>query len=156
MELVDNSLDMGLCAEEACKYLKIALLCIQGSPTLRPTMSSVIKMLTGEMDVSNKITKPDLSLDSPRIYPCFELDLETEWEDLLSAKMALELEKSAVIAEKEKLGTIMEKLVYNSFWNGVDQVRHFYGVELDYDLLNPHKVVGEEGLVDPKGSSADA
>lgn len=59
VELVDISLNKELCAEEACKYLKIALLCIQIDPKLRPTMSSVIKMLTGEIDIDeSKITKP--------------------------------------------------------------------------------------------------
>nr|WIL59937.1 nodulation protein [Melilotus officinalis] len=50
-KIVDKSIDKGLCAEEACKYLKIALLCTQSTPKLRPTMSSVLKMLTREMDV---------------------------------------------------------------------------------------------------------
>lgn len=59
VELIDISLNKELCVEEACKYLKIALLCIQIDPKLRPTMSSVIKMLTGEIDIDeSKITKP--------------------------------------------------------------------------------------------------
>lgn len=74
---------------------------------------------------------------------------------LLSAKMALELEKSVVFVKKEKLGTFIEKLGYNSLWKGVDLVRHFYGVEVDDNLLNPCKVVGDEGLVDLKGSPSD-
>jgi len=54
---------------------------------------------------------------------------------LHSAKMVLKLEKSVVFVEMEKLGTVMEKLGYDSFWNGVDQVRYFYGVEVDDNLL---------------------
>lgn len=75
---------------------------------------------------------------------------------LLSAKMVVELEKSVVFVKKEKLGTVMEKLDYDSFWNGIDPVRHFYGVEVDDNLLNPCKVIRDEGLVDLKGSSGDA
>ncbi|KEH19487.1 cold-responsive protein kinase 1 [Medicago truncatula] len=66
VELVDTSLDWGWCLEEACKYLKISLLCTQSSPRLRPTMSSVLKMLIGEMDVDeSKITRPGLVSDIP-------------------------------------------------------------------------------------------
>jgi len=63
-QLVDISLNGEFDAEEACKILKIALLCTQDTPKLRPTMSSVVKMLTGEMDINEtKITKPGLISD---------------------------------------------------------------------------------------------
>lgn len=62
--LVDISLNGAFDAEEACKILKIGLLCTQDNPKLRPSMSSVVKMLTGEMDVDErKITKPGLISD---------------------------------------------------------------------------------------------
>lgn len=62
--LVDTSLNGDFDAEQACKFLKIALLCTQESPKLRPSMSSVVKMLTGKMDVDDsKITKPALISD---------------------------------------------------------------------------------------------
>ncbi|XP_043690363.1 cold-responsive protein kinase 1-like [Telopea speciosissima] len=62
--LVDTSLDGIFDAEEACRILKIGLLCTQDAPKLRPSMSTVVKMLTGEMDVNNmKITKPGLISD---------------------------------------------------------------------------------------------
>jgi serine/threonine protein kinase len=64
VQLVDISLNGGFDAEEACKILKIALLCTQDTPKLRPTMSSVVKMLTGEISVDeSKITKPGLISD---------------------------------------------------------------------------------------------
>ena len=44
--------------------MKIGLLCTQESPKLRPSMSSVVKMLTGKMNVDDsKITKPALISD---------------------------------------------------------------------------------------------
>lgn len=50
--------------EEACKYLKIGLLCTQDNPKLRPVMSKVVKMLSGEMEIDgDKITKPGLISD---------------------------------------------------------------------------------------------
>ncbi|XP_061339255.1 cold-responsive protein kinase 1-like [Gastrolobium bilobum] len=62
--LVDISLNGEFDAEQACKFLKIGLLCTQESPKLRPSMSSVVKMLTGEMDVDDsKITEPALISD---------------------------------------------------------------------------------------------
>ncbi|XP_050219786.1 cold-responsive protein kinase 1-like [Mercurialis annua] len=60
-KLVDTSLNDDYDAEEACRYMKIGLLCTQVMPKLRPSMSTVVKMLTGEEDVSNEnITKPGL------------------------------------------------------------------------------------------------
>lgn len=51
-------------AEQACRFLKIGLLCTQDSPKLRPSMSTVVKMLSGEIDIDdNKITKPGLISD---------------------------------------------------------------------------------------------
>ncbi|OIW11635.1 hypothetical protein TanjilG_24841 [Lupinus angustifolius] len=62
--LVDTSLNGEFDAEQACKFLKISLLCTQESPKLRPSMSSVVKMLTGKMHVDDsKITKPALISD---------------------------------------------------------------------------------------------
>ncbi|XVE63210.1 hypothetical protein DITRI_Ditri07aG0001400 [Diplodiscus trichospermus] len=62
--LVDESLNGDFDAEEACRFLKVGLLCTQDTPKLRPYMSSVVKMLTGEKDVDEKkITKPGLISD---------------------------------------------------------------------------------------------
>ncbi|KAJ9672910.1 hypothetical protein PVL29_026245 [Vitis rotundifolia] len=62
--LVDESLNGDFDAEEACRFLKIGLLCTQDTPKLRPSMSSVVKMLIGEMDVDSRaITKPGLISD---------------------------------------------------------------------------------------------
>ncbi|XP_050220271.1 cold-responsive protein kinase 1 [Mercurialis annua] len=62
--LVDTSLNGDFDAEEACRFLKIGLLCTQDSPKLRPSMSTVVKLLAGEKDVDDrKITKPGLITD---------------------------------------------------------------------------------------------
>lgn len=64
VELVDTSLNGDFDAEEACRFLKIGLLCTQDSPKLRPSMSSVVKMLRGKKDIDDeKITKPGLLSD---------------------------------------------------------------------------------------------
>ncbi|KAJ7948893.1 Receptor-like kinase [Quillaja saponaria] len=62
--LIDTSLNGEFDAEEACRFLKIGLLCTQDSPKLRPSMSTVVKMLTGQMDVNDsEISKPALISD---------------------------------------------------------------------------------------------
>lgn len=62
--LVDASLNGEFDAEQASKFLRIGLLCTQESPKRRPSMSSVVKMLTGEMDVDDSMmTKPALISD---------------------------------------------------------------------------------------------
>ncbi|KAL5715972.1 non-specific serine/threonine protein kinase [Ranunculus cassubicifolius] len=62
--IVDTDLDGQFDAEEACRFLKIGLLCTQDSPKLRPSMSSVVKMLTGKVSVDDKVvTKPGLISD---------------------------------------------------------------------------------------------
>lgn len=63
-KIVDTSITDDVEIEEACKYLKIALLCTQDASKLRPAMSTVHKMLMGKADVdSHKITKPGLISD---------------------------------------------------------------------------------------------
>ncbi|XP_028051354.1 cold-responsive protein kinase 1-like isoform X2 [Camellia sinensis] len=78
--LVDTSLEEDLDIDEACKFLKIGLLCTQGFPKLRPSMSKVVKMLTGEMDVDDKeILKPGL------ISELMGLKMQKDTTDTLSA-----------------------------------------------------------------------
>ncbi|XP_039115268.1 LOW QUALITY PROTEIN: cold-responsive protein kinase 1-like [Dioscorea cayenensis subsp. rotundata] len=63
-EIVDMSITDDMEIEEACKFLKVGLLCTQDVSNLRPTMSTVVHMLTGEKDVDiQKITKPGLISD---------------------------------------------------------------------------------------------
>ena len=61
LELVDISLHGDFVAEEACRYLKVGLLCTQDMPTLRPSMSTVVKMLTGDIDITDQtISRPGM------------------------------------------------------------------------------------------------
>lgn len=47
MELVDPKLESDFNKEEALRVIKIALLCTNPSPALRPVMSEVVNMLEG-------------------------------------------------------------------------------------------------------------
>ncbi|XP_030445003.1 cold-responsive protein kinase 1-like [Syzygium oleosum] len=59
MSLVDASLDGEHHREEACLFMKIGLLCAQGLPRLRPSMSTVVNMLMGLAKVNdNEISRP--------------------------------------------------------------------------------------------------
>ncbi|CAA2970848.1 serine threonine- kinase [Olea europaea subsp. europaea] len=62
--LVDTSLNGDFDAEQACRFLKIGLLCTQDSPNLRPSMSTIVQLLSGEKNLDNiKITRPGLISD---------------------------------------------------------------------------------------------
>ncbi|KAK9209074.1 hypothetical protein WN944_001437 [Citrus x changshan-huyou] len=64
VELVDASLNGDYSVEEAHRYLKIALLCTQDMPKRRPSMSTLVNMLIGEIDVNKEeISKPGLLSD---------------------------------------------------------------------------------------------
>lgn len=78
--------------EEACRFFKIGLLCTQDSPKLRPSMSTVLGMLTGEIDVNDKkITKPGL---------LFELQ-DGEDEGKQKAKAEVENASSSSVSGKQ-------------------------------------------------------
>jgi hypothetical protein len=50
--------------DEACRFLKVGLLCTKNVTKRRPDMASVLQMLRGEMDVdSQEITQPDVIRD---------------------------------------------------------------------------------------------
>ena len=48
---------------EALRVVGVALLCTQGSPAMRPTMSRVVAMLTGDIEVSAVTSKPSYLTD---------------------------------------------------------------------------------------------
>lgn len=58
MELVDSNLQE-FSEEEVKRLIGVALLCTQTSPTLRPSMSRVVAMLSGDIEVSSEISKPE-------------------------------------------------------------------------------------------------
>ncbi|KAJ8633387.1 hypothetical protein MRB53_026723 [Persea americana] len=66
LELVDPNLGSKFSVEEATLILNVALLCTNASPTLRPTMSSVVSMLEGHTAIQPPISGPGLSSASSR------------------------------------------------------------------------------------------
>uniref|UniRef100_A0A2N9IN73 non-specific serine/threonine protein kinase n=1 Tax=Fagus sylvatica TaxID=28930 RepID=A0A2N9IN73_FAGSY len=57
LELVDPRLGSSYSSEEAMRLLCLALLCTNPSPTLRPSMSSVVSMIDGKIAVQAPIIK---------------------------------------------------------------------------------------------------
>ncbi|KAF0935851.1 hypothetical protein E2562_036370 [Oryza meyeriana var. granulata] len=63
-KIIDASLGDDLDVAQACRFLKIGLLCTQDVTKHRPTMSVAVRMLTGEVDVDlEKISKPAIISD---------------------------------------------------------------------------------------------
>ncbi|OMO65922.1 hypothetical protein COLO4_30910 [Corchorus olitorius] len=69
--LVENNESLGVMdlsleefdENEALRVLGVALLCTQASPNMRPPMSRVVAMLTGDAEVSSVATKPSYITD---------------------------------------------------------------------------------------------
>ncbi|PON42871.1 Serine/threonine protein kinase [Parasponia andersonii] len=66
MELVDSNLGSDFDKEEAIRMIKIAILCTNQSPALRPIMSSVVSMLEGRTAVHDLIMDPSIYGDELR------------------------------------------------------------------------------------------
>ncbi|XP_023645014.1 probable LRR receptor-like serine/threonine-protein kinase At1g53430 isoform X2 [Capsella rubella] len=75
LELVDPDLGTSFSKKEAMRMLNIALLCTNPSPTLRPPMSSVVKMLEGKIKVQPPLVKreADPSGSAAMRFKAFEL-----------------------------------------------------------------------------------
>ncbi|KAJ0089386.1 hypothetical protein Patl1_32082 [Pistacia atlantica] len=64
VKLVDPTLQMNYPEEEAFRFFKVGLLCVQENVRLRPTMSEALKMLCNEMDIQDvQISRPGLVAD---------------------------------------------------------------------------------------------
>ena len=76
-ELVDSRLSK-FNEEEAKRIIKIGLLCTQTSLMLRPSMSRVVGMLSGDMEVTTITSKPgyltDWKFDDSTISSLTKLD----------------------------------------------------------------------------------
>ncbi|KAF3450426.1 hypothetical protein FNV43_RR06507 [Rhamnella rubrinervis] len=67
MELVDPKLGSDFNKEEVVRLIKVALLCTNPSPALRPTMSAALSMLEGHAVVPELIMDPSIYGDQIRL-----------------------------------------------------------------------------------------
>ncbi|TYH02960.1 hypothetical protein ES288_A09G181900v1 [Gossypium darwinii] len=64
LQLVDPVLGMNYPEEDAVRYIKVGLLCVQETARFRPEMSTALKMLTNEIDIGVvQISQPGLVAD---------------------------------------------------------------------------------------------
>ena len=58
-DLIDSKLGTEFNIVEVERMVKVALLCTNASPSLRPTMSEVVSMLEGQMSIPEVIPEPN-------------------------------------------------------------------------------------------------
>ncbi|GAV64059.1 Pkinase domain-containing protein [Cephalotus follicularis] len=112
VQLVDSSLHGDFNVEEACRYLKIGLLCTQDMPKLRPLMSTVVKMLMGEADLNEQISKPGLLSDFTDLKLKRKPKNNLEANDKMSADSSNEDDSSA-----EHKNTTYGTMTFNSMYD---------------------------------------
>ncbi|KAH0917890.1 hypothetical protein HID58_025550 [Brassica napus] len=72
-EILDPKLEGVFGGMEAERMIKVSLLCSNKSPTLRPTMSEVVKMLEGETEIEQIISDPGVYGDELRFKQSSEI-----------------------------------------------------------------------------------
>ncbi|KAK2969552.1 hypothetical protein RJ640_023904 [Escallonia rubra] len=111
MELMDPKLGSNFNQKEAMRVVKIALLCTNPSPALRPTMSAVLGMLQGhisvqEVNIDPSIYGDDLMLQSVRDnYNAMRSENSTEAETLLQSSDAAPNDSSSTSAHAKTTTT---------------------------------------------------
>uniref|UniRef100_A0A5B7CBS9 non-specific serine/threonine protein kinase n=1 Tax=Davidia involucrata TaxID=16924 RepID=A0A5B7CBS9_DAVIN len=104
MELVDPNLASDFNEEEAIRMIKIALLCTNPSPALRPTMSAVVSMLEGQINIHDLITDPRIYGDEFRFkalrekYDELQLHNSNETQTLIDTSEAIQIGSSSTSA----------------------------------------------------------
>lgn len=89
MDLVDPKLGSNFNKEEAMRMTKVALVCTNPSPALRPTMSAVVSMLEGKLGLEGLVNDPRIYGDDFRFialrekYDELQLQSSTEAETLM-------------------------------------------------------------------------
>jgi hypothetical protein len=67
LELVDPKLGSNYKTEEVMVMINVALLCTNVSPTVRPPMSAVVRMLEGRAVVPDLVPDPSVSNDEMQV-----------------------------------------------------------------------------------------
>ncbi|KAJ9687179.1 hypothetical protein PVL29_015863 [Vitis rotundifolia] len=101
IELVDSRLSE-FSEEEASRMIGVALLCTQASPTLRPPMSRVVAMLSGDIEVSRVTTKPGYLTDW-KFNDASSFMSENSHLNSPSISMAVDTDCSPLTANKTEL-----------------------------------------------------
>ncbi|WZZ71803.1 hypothetical protein YC2023_083173 [Brassica napus] len=81
--ILDPKLEGLYDVKEAERMIKVSLLCSNKSPTLRPTMSEVVKMLEGETEIEQIILDPGVYGDELRFKRSSEIGTSSLPSDYL-------------------------------------------------------------------------
>lgn len=93
LQLVDPVLGMNYPEEDAVRYIKVGLLCVQETARFRPEMSTALKMLTNEIDIEGvQISQPGLVADLMNI----KLGQKTTFQSLYSKASNMESTPSSL------------------------------------------------------------
>ena len=60
MEIVDSTLEGDFNIKEAMRMIKVAFVCTNSSPSLRPAMSEAVQMLQGAIEITQVMSDPGL------------------------------------------------------------------------------------------------
>ncbi|CAI9783780.1 unnamed protein product [Fraxinus pennsylvanica] len=77
-ELVDPMLGFRVNKEEVGRMVKIALLCTNITPSVRPTMSEVVQMLEGQMAIPDVLTIGSMYTDDMRFKTMKDFNREKQ------------------------------------------------------------------------------
>ena len=95
MRLVDPKLGSDFNKEEVVRMIKVALLCTNPSPALRPSMSAVVSMLEGRTLVHELIMDPSVYADQLRFQAL------TEYIDQLRSSSSRETKSYSLLSSSE-------------------------------------------------------
>uniref|UniRef100_A0A2N9IAW5 non-specific serine/threonine protein kinase n=1 Tax=Fagus sylvatica TaxID=28930 RepID=A0A2N9IAW5_FAGSY len=117
MELVDPELGSEFSEEEALRMIKVALLCANASPALRPTMTAAVSMLEGlkvvhELTMDSSIYGNEWRL---RFNPTTLSQEKLVWKDF-------NIEDDAGIAQKP----VIKRISNISVSNNVLEIRFYW------------------------------
>ncbi|XP_022136550.1 probable LRR receptor-like serine/threonine-protein kinase At1g53440 [Momordica charantia] len=93
LELVDPSLGSNYSKEEVMRMLQIALLCTNLSPTLRPTMSSVVSMLEGKLAIEVSNIKRNTA-DRDARFKAFEKLSQDSQTSISTSSQGIQMQRS--------------------------------------------------------------
>ncbi|KAJ0986281.1 hypothetical protein J5N97_004637 [Dioscorea zingiberensis] len=114
LELVDKNLGSNYPQEEALQLLNLALTCTNSSPSLRPTMSTVVSILDGKSPVSIPTVKPttsssdvtrfstSLSMDGPWLDSSVSFQSSQDENTKQTSKLLSDFSNSSLDIEMER------------------------------------------------------
>ncbi|KAM3251240.1 putative LRR receptor-like serine/threonine-protein kinase RFK1 [Capsicum annuum] len=94
-ELIDDKLGLQFNKEEAERVVKLALLCTSATPSLRPVMSEVVRMLEGKQDVPDDIPEASMYTDDLRVKALKDFQRERQNESASSTQAQLASSQTA-------------------------------------------------------------